>query len=234
MNKPYIVCQSLLFPESHYSNTCLQNRWLKARYNRFISSRDDYVNKELLKRCWHLGIYYRNRLHPPLIKLTRQYRAQITASITTFPSNFRESVRANLIERKIKWERLLHGSAIGPEPGHLVIACDPSTGAEPTPRAEPAATSTWEAGKKPPGAGNYVLEESNSLGLYRHCVEKKTFFLSITTKAKNVRKLLGHSRSPSECDFRHWHLASSLHASSVADHLNTKVTCEDNTERGGI
>lgn len=79
-----------------------------------------------------------------------------------------------------------------------------------------------------------VLEGSSLLGLYRHCVEKKSFFLSIRSKAKNVRKLLGHSRSPLECDFHHWHLASSLHASSVAAHLNTKVTCEDNTERGGI
>lgn len=118
---------------------------------------------------------------------------------------------------------------------HLVIVCDSSTGAEPSPGADPTAIPTQEAGKKPPGARNSALQGGTLLGFYRHCVEKKTFFLSITTKAKNnVRKLLGHSRSPSECDFRHWHLASSLHASSVADHLNTKVTCEDNTERGGI
>lgn len=116
--------------------------------------------------------------------------------------------------------------------------CDSSTRAKSTHGTDPAATSTGEAGKKCPGAEgkqpSYVLEESNLLGLYRHCVEKKSFFLSIRSKAKNVRKLLGHSRSPLECDFHHWHLASSLHASSVADHLNIKVTCEDNTERGGI
>lgn len=107
---------------------------------------------------------------------------------------------------------------MGLQPSHLVIMCDASTRAKSTYGTDAAATSTQEAGKKSPGAANYGLEGSSLMELYSHHVEKNSSFLSIRSKAKNVRKLLGHSRSPLECDFHHWHLASSLHASSVADH----------------
>lgn len=69
---------------------------------------------------------------------------------------------------------------------HLVTVCDSSTGAEPSPGADPTAIPTQEAGKKPPGARNSALQGGTLLGFYRHCVEKKTFFLSITIKAKKM------------------------------------------------
>lgn len=195
------------------------------------------VNKELLNRCWHLGIYYGNWLHPPLIWLTRQYCTQITASITAFPNNFRESVRANLIERK--WsERLLLGSAIEPEPGHWSA---PSYcvwfqhQGRTFPWGWPYSHSHTRSRQETPWSQELCSAGRHLAGILQTlCGEEDFLPLYHNQGKKNVRKLLGHSRSPSECDFRHWHLASSLHASSVADHLNTKVTCEDNTERGGI
>lgn len=49
---------------------------------------------------------------------------------------------------------------MGLQPSHLVIICDPSTRAKSTYGTDPAATSTQEARKKSPGAGNYILEAS--------------------------------------------------------------------------